>query len=162
MYLLDSNVLIDAKNRYYAFDVVPAFWEWLDRAHGEGVVASVGKVYEELMKKDDELTAWAKDRREFFLDPDEETVAAMRTISTWVMDPARIYTPAARAAFLDKADYYLVGAAMAHDCTAVTNETSRPNSRSSIKIPDVCIAMGAQYATPFTMLRSEEVRFVSE
>lgn len=24
MYLVDSNVLIDAKNRYYAFDIAPA------------------------------------------------------------------------------------------------------------------------------------------
>ncbi len=26
MYLLDANVFIDAKNRYYGFDIVPAFW----------------------------------------------------------------------------------------------------------------------------------------
>lgn len=25
MYLLDSNVLIEAKNRYYAFDIAPGF-----------------------------------------------------------------------------------------------------------------------------------------
>ena len=33
MYLLDSNVFIEAKNRHYPFDVVPAFWDWLVRAH---------------------------------------------------------------------------------------------------------------------------------
>lgn len=161
MYLLDSNILIDAKNNYYPFDVVPAFWEWLDRAHAEGAVASVSKVHEELMKKDDELTAWAKDRRSFFLDPDEETVEAMRATARWVMDGDRIYTPAARAAFLDKADYYLIGAAVAHDHTVVTNEISQPNSKGRVKIPDVCIAMGAEYGSPFTMLRNKEVRFVS-
>ena len=26
-YLLDSNVFIEAKNRYYAFDICPGFWE---------------------------------------------------------------------------------------------------------------------------------------
>ncbi|PMD04330.1 DUF4411 family protein, partial [Brevibacterium paucivorans] len=26
MYLLDANVLIEAKNRYYAFDIAPGFW----------------------------------------------------------------------------------------------------------------------------------------
>lgn len=29
LYLLDANVLIAAKNSYYAFDRVPEFWEWL-------------------------------------------------------------------------------------------------------------------------------------
>jgi hypothetical protein len=161
MYLLDSNVLIDAKNSYYPFDVVPAFWEWLDRAHDEGILASVEKVHEELMKKDDELTAWVKDRRGFFVDPDEETVEAMRATARWVMDEERLYTTAARAAFLNKADYYLVGAAVAHNHTVVTNEISQPSSKGRVKIPDVCIAMGADYATPFRMLRAEGVRFVS-
>ena len=30
MFLVDSNVLIEAKNRYYAFDIAPGFWKWLD------------------------------------------------------------------------------------------------------------------------------------
>ncbi|WP_083819642.1 DUF4411 family protein [Pseudofrankia inefficax] len=38
MYLVDSDVLITAKNTYYAFDIVPAFWDWLARAHAAGQV----------------------------------------------------------------------------------------------------------------------------
>ncbi len=30
MYLFDANVFIEAKNRYYAFDICPGFWEWMD------------------------------------------------------------------------------------------------------------------------------------
>ena len=33
-YLLDSNVFIRAKNDYYDFDICPAFWDWLEQAHG--------------------------------------------------------------------------------------------------------------------------------
>ena len=29
MYVLDSNTFIDAKNRYYGFDIVPSFWNEL-------------------------------------------------------------------------------------------------------------------------------------
>lgn len=29
VYLLDSNVFMEAKNRYYAFDIVPGFWQAL-------------------------------------------------------------------------------------------------------------------------------------
>mgnify|MGYP006298525777 CR=1 FL=1 len=28
-YLLDANVFIEAKNRYYGMDFCPAFWDWL-------------------------------------------------------------------------------------------------------------------------------------
>lgn len=52
MYLVDSNVLIEAKNRYYAFDIAPGFWEWLERAHRTGCVFSIEKVEEELLRGD--------------------------------------------------------------------------------------------------------------
>jgi hypothetical protein len=32
MFLLDSNVFIQAKNFYYGFDICPGFWKWLDDA----------------------------------------------------------------------------------------------------------------------------------
>jgi len=32
-YLLDTNVFIEAKNRYYGFGFCPAFWDWIDGAH---------------------------------------------------------------------------------------------------------------------------------
>jgi Domain of unknown function (DUF4411) len=38
MYLLDSDVLISAKNLHYAFDLVPGFWSWLEQAHRDGRV----------------------------------------------------------------------------------------------------------------------------
>lgn len=41
MYLVDANVLIEAKNRYYAFDIAPGFWEWLEGAHAAGEVGSI-------------------------------------------------------------------------------------------------------------------------
>jgi hypothetical protein len=43
-YLLDANVFIQAKNQYYGFDIVPAFWAWLIAANGAGTVFSIEKV----------------------------------------------------------------------------------------------------------------------
>ena len=54
MYLLDANIFIQAKNRHYAFDVVPGFWRWLERAHGIGIAGSVERVREELLVGQDE------------------------------------------------------------------------------------------------------------
>ena len=36
MYVVDANVLIEAKNRYYAFDLAPGFWKWLERVNEGG------------------------------------------------------------------------------------------------------------------------------
>jgi len=57
-YLLDSNVFIEAKRRYYGFDFCPAFWDWLIEAAGKGLVFSVEKVRDELITGGDELSDW--------------------------------------------------------------------------------------------------------
>ena len=52
MYLVDANVLMEAKHRYYAFDIAPGFWTWLDLAHGQGAACSIDSVCEELLRGD--------------------------------------------------------------------------------------------------------------
>ncbi|HQE16557.1 MAG TPA: DUF4411 family protein [Mycobacterium sp.] len=66
MYLVDANVLIEAKNRYYAFDIAPGFWEWLEGAHATGEVGSIEAVRSELVGGNDELSEWAKANGSFF------------------------------------------------------------------------------------------------
>jgi hypothetical protein len=39
-YLLDANVFIEAKNRYYGLDFAPGFWDWLTRRCSAGLVQS--------------------------------------------------------------------------------------------------------------------------
>lgn len=49
MYLIDTNVLVEAKNRYYAFDIAPGFWAWLQQAHQQSHVCSIEPVRDELL-----------------------------------------------------------------------------------------------------------------
>ena len=56
MYIIDTNVLIEAKNRYYAFDLAPGFWEWLDLHHREGTLASIEQVKSEIIRGNDKLS----------------------------------------------------------------------------------------------------------
>ena len=44
VYALDTNVLIQAKEGHYGFDICPAFWEWLDIQNRAGKVVSIKKV----------------------------------------------------------------------------------------------------------------------
>jgi Domain of unknown function (DUF4411) len=122
MYLVDADVFIEAKNKHYAFDVVPGFWDWLLAANADGMVASVEGVGYELRVGGDELARWVADRDDaFFLPPDDDVVASLRVVSEWATNCDR-YTPAAVADFLDKADYYLVAHAHAYADIVVTHE----------------------------------------
>lgn len=157
-YLLDANVFIEAKNRYYGMDFCPAFWDWLDGQHAAGIVASVERVGYELDAMADELSAWAAERGEaFFLPPDDAVVPALRTVSEWATGVG--YEPAAVTTFLQAADYWLVAHALAHNCVVVTHEVPADTVRK-VKIPTACIGVGLRCINPYEMLRHERAQFV--
>lgn len=57
-YLLDANVFIEAKRRYYAFDLCPGFWDCLVSHHQGDRIQSIDRVKQELERGDD-LLQWA-------------------------------------------------------------------------------------------------------
>ena len=98
-YLLDANVFIEAKNRFYGFDFCPAFWDWIDAAHRAGRVFSIEKVADEIVGGGDDLATWAQQRNaSFFLRPDAPVVASLQATSAWASTGN--YEPAAVATFL--------------------------------------------------------------
>jgi len=157
MYLLDSNIFIEAKNRHYGFDFCPAFWEWLIEQHSAGIVASVDEVAGELRDGNDELARWVAGRPDFFLAPDAAVVSSLGTLSEWSSTAG--YADAAVNEFLRAADYFLIGHGHAHGCTVVTHEKSK-DSKKKIQIPDACAAHGVECIDPYAMLRKEGARFV--
>lgn len=88
IYIVDSDVLITAKNLYYAFDICPGFWDGIVRHHRAGRIFSVSRVREELLsgRKTDELYQWVSNElpREFFLDVDDDVQEAYGEIMIWV------------------------------------------------------------------------------
>lgn len=157
-FLLDTNIFIQAKNLHYGFDFCPAFWEWLVARNGEGRVASIDKVADELQAGGDDLAHWAAAQgRGFFLPADDPVVPALGRVSTWAI--GQTYTPAAISTFLQVADYWLVAHALAHGFVVVTHEVPSDSTRK-IKIPNACIGLGLTCITPYEMLRRERARFV--
>ena len=158
MYLLDANVLIEAKNRYYAFDIAPGFWAWLDRAHNQSLACSIDAVRKELLQGTDELADWAKHRPSFFHPLDQAASRHFAPLSTWAT--SRSFTPAAISEFTSSAaDYLLIAYAKEHGHTLVTHERPDPNAKARILIPDACIALDVEYADTFAMLRQTGVLF---
>lgn len=157
MYLVDANVLIEAKNRYYAFDIAPGFWSWLDRAHQLSVACSIDAVLDELLEGNDELAAWARANAEFFRPIDQGTARHFGDLTSWAT--SRNFTRAALSNFTgNNADYLLVAYAREHQHTVVTHERSQPNARARVLIPDACLAMGVSTTDTFQMLRQTGAR----
>ena len=61
-FLLDANVFIEAKNRYYGFDICPGFWSSLVTQHKSRRVFSIDRIQKELAIQDDEIKKWIEAR----------------------------------------------------------------------------------------------------
>lgn len=158
-YLLDTNTLIQAKNDYYAFDLCPGFWEWLEKNNEGGRVHSIEPVLSELREGDDLLKDWANARpRGFFVPVDGATAAHLPRVVQWVQ--AAQFREEAKRDFLAKADPVLIAYALAHQRTLATHEVHIDGERRKVKIPTVCRALEVPCVRTFEMLRSEGVRFV--
>jgi hypothetical protein len=158
MYLLDANVFIDAKNRYFAFDIVPAFWDWLVAQHQAGKAFTVQAVYDEVIGGGDDLAAWMKSQpASFRLAPTAADSASLAGVSTWAQTYG--FKAAAVSEFLQSADYFIVAQALTLGHTVVTHETPDPAAKKRVKIPDACVAVGVAWVSPFTWLRSEGAKF---
>ena len=147
-YSLDTSALLDARIRYYPPDVFPNLWERIDELiRKEGLIATE-EVLRELERRDDEVHAWASERREMFVAIDEE-------IQPYVADimrdhPKLIDQRAGRYA----ADPFVIALAQMRECTVVTGEKptgtlARPN------IPDVCDSLGVPWMNMLQLIRAE-------
>ena len=113
-----------------------------------------------MLAVDDELAEWVRNCREtFFLTPDDTVAEALTTVNDWAVNSG--YDPAAVNTFLQVADFWLVGHALATKSVLVTHEIAADTVRK-IKIPNACIGLGISCVSPFEMLRIERARFVLE
>jgi len=151
-YWLDADVLIRAKNEYYAFDLAAPFWQFLERKGAEDIVASCRAVYDELQKKEDELKVWAirQHGNGFFWEPDQQVQATNGTIADYVTAK---YRPEFSAPFLAGADAWLVAQASVHGGVVVSNEESAPTGNKP-KIPDIARQFDVQTLGLFAVLRT--------
>ena len=162
--IIDSDVMITAKNLYYAFDICPGFWDYLLRSHEEGATFSIDRVYFELLNgtEEDNLVRWVEDQvpGSFFMSSHDNTITtAFSEIMLWVQRSSQ-FTDPAKARFASGADGWLVAHGMAHGHTVVTNEQPAPAAKAQIKLPDICNQFGVAYRNTFELLRQVPGRFV--
>lgn len=160
--ILDANVLITAKNWYYAFDVVPVFWDWIDDEAAKGTIASTDMVYDDLKNGGDDLAAWVKARRASMFHMDSTAAEVATKIAeqgTWIQSVG--FKPHVHAEYMACADPFIVGVAAAGSHCVVTLEAADPNRRKKVKIPDACKALGVTYENTFQMLKALGAKFTA-
>ena len=143
MYVLDTNVFIDAANAYYAFDLAPGYWNFLVQLFDSHHAVSIKSVYDELGEAGD-------GDRQHFIAPDSRVVARYQQVMKWAKDN---YEAPAVSEFQRVADSWIVAHALANGWVVVTHEKSAPRAKKRIKIPDACVALGVECLNPFMMLR---------
>jgi hypothetical protein len=158
--LLDANVFIEAKNRYYGFDICPGFWNWMDGVFDNGV-NTIDRVWTELIAdKEDELSKWARDRKglpHILASSDADTQAAFGEVANFVARGG--YRAAAINKFLNGADPWLVAKAMCNGATIVTHEQPAPDSKKRVPLPDICTTFSVPYEDTFDCLRLAKAEF---
>jgi hypothetical protein len=153
-YCWDTSAFIHSWVRTSPPDIFVTLWERLDDQIVDGRIVSPEEVYVELERQEgDTLTAWVKQRRDRLVAP------LTPDIQSCVSDIGVAFPPfVAGDAGVNFADPWVIGLAMVHGFTVVTQER-RPGSPDSPTIPRVCDHFRVPYMDTFEFMRREGWRF---
>ena len=151
-YCFDANVLIQAKNGPYGFDIASTFWELIDQKFEERIISTSSLVYKELAGGDDELAKWIRERKDngSFIEPDKDVQNTLSAIADYVNEN---YPQHEAAAFLSGADPWVIALAKTMSTVVVTQEKLVGSESRKVKIPNICKVFGVAYIDMYQMLR---------
>lgn len=163
LYLIDTNIFIESAYRFYAFDICPGFWTFLEKSSKSDYIKSITKVYEELQSDKKELDDFKEKLKNngFFLPIENIKAESYSKISTTLQKMG--YYQEAVSKFSRGADYFLIALAYQESYTIVTHEAKRGNNaKRQIKIPNVCEKLSIECIDIAEFLRREKVKFILE
>ena len=160
LFVLDTNVFIEAHRRYYAQDLCPGFWECLTHYCNEGQTLSIDRVRDEILISSDQLSEWVNQAPDdLFLSSAEPLVVnAFIEMMDWVQGNGQ-FQPEAKVEFASVADGWLAAYARVYNAVVVTQEVFNPDVRKRVPLPNVCRQFGVDCRDTFEMLRELEVCF---
>ena len=159
--ILDTNVFIESKNRYYAMDICPGFWEFLEDDFEAGRSMSITHVRAEILIGKDELCTWIKGTldKSCFYDcvADSKVADQQLQVANYVMNNTA-YKLHEQEEFLrdSVADSWLVAYALAYGGTIVTQEVSKS---SKVSLVDVCDHFHIRHVNVYEYLRAQRALF---
>ncbi len=120
-------------------------------------ICSIDKVKNELFRNEDALKTWCEENLpgDFFKES-ENSLSEYAQVVNWAY--AKLDNPYSQSAldiFMDaeEADAFLVAFAKKNTLQVVTNETSAPDSKRNVKLPDACQAFNVRSLLPVQLFR---------
>jgi hypothetical protein len=154
IYWLDANVLIEAKNGPYQFDLAPTFWSGLAKQANAGRIRVPKMVYEEIVgdAPRDDLAKWLKLRKAdgFCVNPSKEVQTSFQKVADHVV--SKFDSPYSFE-FLKVADPWIIAHALESKGVVVTFE-AKSLGAGRVKIPNVCADLGVPRMNLYAMIRA--------
>lgn len=156
-YCLDTNVLIEAWNKYYSPGLAPDYWDILNLLGLKKLIFISEEVQKEILRTDDDLAKWLG-----------KSYIPIRKIDTNISDCLKeIYASNPKHKYLvdntkqrSLADPWVIAHAMAEEATVVTKEELvTAFNTNKIKIPNVCENMDIRWLNDFQMLKELGIIF---
>lgn len=157
IYCLDTNVLIQAWQKYYSPKYCPDYWQVLNTLGQNSKIFIPEEVFDEIIRTDDDLSDWLK----------SSDIPINKTDGAVTDCLSRIYATNSNHKFLvdntkarSLADPWLIAHAMNVNATVVTKEEfiTAANSKK-IRIPNVCQNMGIRWINDFEMIAELNIQF---
>ena len=166
IFLVDSNTFMTPYRFYYAFDLVPAYWDMITPYIKSEQIVLLDMVRDEIGKGKDDLAEWIDSIESIKVIPhvNGEIIAKYSEVIRYVQT-CGLYKESAVNIWAGNgiADPWLIAAAAANGYTLVTEEVgsgglSTKNPNKSAKIPDVAAGIGLETINGYEMMRRLNIR----
>jgi Domain of unknown function (DUF4411) len=141
MLVFDTSAYLNGWRDHYPPSTFPSVWKLIDDAMADRRIIAPREVYNELIRKDDDMAAWAKIRVELFVEPSIEVQGEAGQILALLPNPG----------MRDGADPFVVAEAKVRQFTVVTYEgrsfSGVPTKNWAKRMPGICKEVGVECRT---------------
>lgn len=156
-YYLDSNVLIQAWQKYYSPNYCQSYWDVLNDLGNQGIIFIPEMVYEEITRTDDDLSEWLKSSMIEVKTIDVEVTKCLKNIYSADSNHKHMVDSKKGRSL---ADPWVIAHAMKEQAIVVTKEEKITAINSNkIKIPNVCDKMNVRWINDFEFVAELNIQF---
>lgn len=154
IYCIDTSALVHAWRRAYPPKRFSGLWEAIDKLINDGRLVATIEVFFELKKKDDDIFAWAKDRKEtMFIEINDDVQSEVVRIMQ--VYPKLVDTGKGKSG----GDPFVIAQALSGNPRLVVVTQEAGGTADKPRIPYVCDREGVRQIDLLTLIEDEDWRF---
>lgn len=166
-FLIDANTLMTASRLFYAYDLVPLFWEAFDKQIKEGRIVLLDMVKAEIDKGQDALKEWVSERIgdfEICNHVDSDIISKYAEVMQYIQECGFYNDKGLKEwARNEVADPWLIAVASVKGYKIITFEQTvgllnKKNKSGHVKIPDVAKKFNVEVYNLYHMMRQLGMR----